>query len=240
MQALRHSATALWIPVVLSLFSTPAAAQPQRGSRMNIDSEDVGGVVTSAKGPEAGVWVIAETKDLPTKFVRIVVTDDHGRYLLPDLPSANYQIFVRGYGLVDSARQSAKPGQHLDLKVSLAPDAETAARVYPSAWWLSMLELPDDKDFQKKFSMDIKECFDCHQVGNKTTRELQSNSGQGATSTLDAWERRTKIGPSGPAMGNFFLAIGDQRKLFADWTDRIAHGESPKQTPPRPPGSSAI
>jgi hypothetical protein len=35
-----------------------------------IDPDDIGGTVTSAKGPEAGVWVIAETTDLPTKFAR--------------------------------------------------------------------------------------------------------------------------------------------------------------------------
>jgi hypothetical protein len=212
------------------------AAQQSRGSRVDIGKDDLGGVVTSSKGSEAGVWVIAETTDLPTKFVRIVVTDDRGRYLLPGLPQANYQVFVRGYGLVDSERQAAKPGQHLDLKAEIAPDARAAAQVYPSAWWLSMLTLPDDKEFQQKFSMDIKECYDCHQVGNKMTREIGPKSAPGASSTLDAWERRTKVGPSGPAMGNFFLAIGEQRKIFADWTDRIAKGESPKLTPPRPTG----
>ena len=42
---------------------------------------------------EAGVWVIAETTDLPTKFAKIFVTDDAGRYyLIPDLPKANYKI----------------------------------------------------------------------------------------------------------------------------------------------------
>src|SRR3954463_7632424 len=80
-----------------------------------IDPDDIGGIVTSSKGPEAGVWVIAETSELPTKFARIVVTDDQGRYVLPDLPRATYQVFVRGYGLVDSARVRATAGQHLDL-----------------------------------------------------------------------------------------------------------------------------
>jgi hypothetical protein len=65
--------------------------------------EDIAGTVTSTKGPEAGVWVIAETTDLPTKLIKIVVTDDRGRYLLPDLPPANYTVWVRGYGLVDSS-----------------------------------------------------------------------------------------------------------------------------------------
>src|SRR3982750_2428802 len=53
-----------------------------------IGATDIGGVVTSASGPEAGVWVIAETTDLPTKLVKIVVTDDRGRYLLPDFAEA--------------------------------------------------------------------------------------------------------------------------------------------------------
>jgi hypothetical protein len=72
------------------------------GGAVATDPDDIGGVVTGARGPEAGVWVIAETRDLPTKLARIVVTDDQGRYLLPDLPKANYDIWVRGYGLVDS------------------------------------------------------------------------------------------------------------------------------------------
>src|SRR5262245_12527955 len=38
------------------------------------------GTVTGERGPEAGVWVIAETNDLPTKLIKIVVTDDQGRY----------------------------------------------------------------------------------------------------------------------------------------------------------------
>src|SRR5262245_53032036 len=74
-----------------------------------IDADDLGGVVTGPKGPEAGVWVIAETSDLPTKFVRIVVTDDRGRYVVPDLPKANYNVWVRGYGLVDSPKVQSAP-----------------------------------------------------------------------------------------------------------------------------------
>lgn len=44
-----------------------------RGEAISIGSDDIGGVVTGTNGPEAGVWVIAETADLPTKFVKIVV-----------------------------------------------------------------------------------------------------------------------------------------------------------------------
>ena len=78
-------------------------------------ANEIEGVVTSAKGPEAGVWVIAETTELPTKFAKIVVTDDRGRYLMPDLPQANYSVWVRGYGLVDSPKVRAAPGKRLDL-----------------------------------------------------------------------------------------------------------------------------
>jgi hypothetical protein len=227
---------ALMATGLLTLPFSKVGAQQPRSVRVEFGKKDIAGVVTSSQGPEAGVWVIAETTELPTKFVRIVVTDEQGRYLIPDLPQANYQIFVRGYGLLDSRRQAAKPGQQLDLKADVAPDARSAAQVYPAAWWLSMLSLPGDREFHKKFTMDVKECFDCHQVGNKATREFGSAASAGATSTLDAWDRRTKVGPSGPSMGNFFQAIGPQRTIFAEWTDRIVKGDAPKQTPPRPRG----
>jgi hypothetical protein len=210
------------------------AAQNQGGA-IALDPDDIGGTVTSAKGPEAGVWVIAETSDLPTKFTRIVVTDDQGRYVLPDLPRETFQVFVRGYGLVDSARQSAKPGQRLDLRVNLAPDAKTAAQVYPAAYWLSMLE-PPSGPAAREFPMNIKTCFDCHQLGNKATREILPSMRQGTTSTMDAWNRRTTVGPSGPGMAGAYKAFGEHVKVFADWTDRIAKGETPKQIPPRPAG----
>ncbi len=83
------------------------AQQPQS---VPIDADDIGGTVTGPNGPEAGVWVIAETTDLPTRYTKSVVTDEQGRYVIPDLPVANYQVFVRGYGLADSPRLRVKPG----------------------------------------------------------------------------------------------------------------------------------
>src|ERR1700730_7217607 len=128
----------------------------QQTERVPIDADDIGGTVMSARGPEAGVWVVAETTELPTKFARIVVTDDRGRYVLPDLPRATYQVFVRGYGLVDLPRVSAKTGRQLNLKATIAPDAMTAALVYPAAWWLAMVKPPVGLEAQKKFAMDTK------------------------------------------------------------------------------------
>src|ERR1700690_3501352 len=75
-------------------------ARPQSGAQAA--AKEIGGVVTSSKGPEAGVWVIAETTQTPTTMRKIVVTDDRGRYLLPELPDVTYKVWVRGYGLVDS------------------------------------------------------------------------------------------------------------------------------------------
>jgi hypothetical protein len=76
------------IGVILLVSLRGLNAQQSSGEAVSIGDDDIGGVVTSTKGPEAGVWVIAETTDLPTKFVKIVVTDDKGRYLLPQLPKA--------------------------------------------------------------------------------------------------------------------------------------------------------
>jgi hypothetical protein len=131
-------------------------AQRSSGASVALDSDDIGGLVTSAKGPEAGVWVIAETTDLPTKFAKMVVTDDQGRYVLPDLPQANYEVFVRGYGLVDSARIRTTVGQRLDLKATVAPDGRAAAQVYPANYWLSLLEIPKGEHSVEHVALEIK------------------------------------------------------------------------------------
>src|SRR5881296_1433183 len=112
-----------------------------------LDTNDIGGLVTSTKGPEAGVWVIAETTDLPTKFVKIVVTDDRGRYLIPDLPKATYNVWVRGYGLVDSQKVKTTPGKSLNLTAVIAPDARAAAQYYPAGYWASLISVPEKTDF---------------------------------------------------------------------------------------------
>ena len=152
----------------------------------------IGGVVRSSTGPEAGVWVIAETKDLPTNFIKIVVTDDQGRYMVPELPAASYRVFVRGYGLVDSAPVQAKPGvADLNLTATLAKTPQEAAKVYPGDYWLSLFEPPAAKDFpgtgpapegnglgkgmltQNHYINSLKsDCNFCHQLGNEETRTV--------------------------------------------------------------------
>ena len=184
-----------------------------QGGPVAIDPDDIGGTVTSAKGPEAGVWVIAETTELPTKFARIVVTDDRGRYLLPDLPRATYQVFVRGYGLVDSPRRTAKPGQRLDLTAIVAPDGRAAAQVYPANYWLSLMEIPKGDVSDKDMLLETKACYSCHQVGDLVTRDISKNLGS-YTSSLDAWDHHVTVRPNGPGMTANFKRMGAQRKAY--------------------------
>ena len=222
-----------------------------RGGAPNVDDDDIGGVVRSEEGPEAGVWVIAETDALPTKFVRIVVTDDEGRYVLPDLPQATYRVWVRGYGLVDSPQVEAEPGQSLDLEAKQAPDERAAAEYYPAGYWFSLLEVPAPANFPgtgpegNGFSPDVRNqadflrsiksgnCTACHQLGNEATRELHPALGTFASSR-EAWERRLMSGQAGGSMTGSIHRLGADGTLsmFADWTDRIAAGE----LPPRPQG----
>jgi hypothetical protein len=132
--------------VALFLAAAPPVIAQAPAQAIPIDGDDIAGVVRGPRGPEAGVWVIAETTDLPTKFARIVVTDDQGRYLVPDLPQANYSVWVRGYGLVDAPKVRAIPGRQLDLVAIPAPNDAAAAHYYPAIYWYSMLTIPDAKE----------------------------------------------------------------------------------------------
>jgi hypothetical protein len=224
----------------------PAAAVP-------MDADDIGGVVTSPAGPEGGVWVIAETSDLPTRFRKIVVTDDRGRYLLPDLPRASYSVWVRGYGLVDSKPATGLPGRRLNLEATPAPTPQAAAAIYPANYWYSLIQVPGKDEFpgtgpagngispsmrsQADWISQMKDgCQLCHQMGNRATRELLRPIA-GAKTTRDAWDLRVRAGQRGPTMSAALDRFGRERALamFADWTDRIAKGETPVQ-PPRPVG----
>ena len=94
------------------------------------------------------MWVIAETNELPTKFVRIVVTDDQGRYLIPDLPKANYNVWVRGYGLVDSPKSKSAGGKTLEShRRRPRPTRAPPRAYYPAGYWFSLLKVPDKSEF---------------------------------------------------------------------------------------------
>jgi hypothetical protein len=226
----------------------------QQGTPVSIGGNDIGGVVSSSKGPEAGAWVIAETIDLPTRYIKEVVTDDRGRYLIPDLPKAKYTVWARGYGLVDSPKLQAEPGKLLDLKPTVAPDAKTAAQYYPANYWYSLLEVPEKNEFpgtgptgngispnvtsQGQWIHLIKtdSCESCHQLGNRYTRTIPAMFGD--LDPAHAWMRRVQSGQAATAMVGGLAQLGPERatKQFGDWTTRIMKGELPAAAPPRPQG----
>ena len=219
------------------LTSELKAQQPQ--VRVAIDVDDIGGRVTSVNGPEAGVWVIAETSDFSVKFRKIVVTDDQGRFVLPDLPRATYQVWVRGYGLVDSKPVSSALGRQLALTAVVAPDAHAAAQIYPASYWMSLMQLPGKDKFpmqvaapatapgargvgglaavatprviesQEQWVNTVKGCIVCHQMGTKATRELSPALGT-FNSSIDAWERRLRSGQTGANMYRTVTGMGSR------------------------------
>src|SRR5690348_16139639 len=107
--------SAAMLAITLALAGPSTQINAQTPPALSVGVAEIGGVVTGPAGPEAGVWVIAETTDLPTKYAKIVVTDDQGRYMIPELPKAKYKVWVRGYGLVDSQKVDAEPGRPLNL-----------------------------------------------------------------------------------------------------------------------------
>ncbi len=232
---LRQAGVAVAMACCLVASATWVGARQAEGSRVALDADDIGGVVTNAGRPEAGVWVVAETQDLETRFIRIVVTDDQGRYVVPDLPQATYEVFVRGYGLVDSPRVNATPGQQLDLRAVPAADAKTASMLYPANYWLSLMAVPSGDLSVAAVASTVKNCLQCHQIGDLATREIPPVLGTFSTS-LDAWDARVAVGPSGPGMANTFERLGPQRAAFSVWSDRIAAGAFPLLPPPRPSG----
>ena len=247
---------ALAIVFAVLLFGVSTREVVGQRPAVAIDADDIGGVVTGPKGPEAGVWVIAETTNLPTKFIRSVVTDDQGRYVVPDLPKAMYSVWARGYGLVDSAKVQSEPGKMVNLSAMPAPSARAAAEYYPAQYWFAMLKVPGAADFPgtgpsgNGISPNIKSqgqwiadtvgtdaCISCHGLGNKATRTIPKELGVFDNSSA-AWERRVQSGQAGSQMIGRLTNAGRARSLgmYADWTDRIAAGELPSAAPARPQG----
>jgi hypothetical protein len=244
--------------IAVAMFLTGATAQLRAQQSappgVTVGESDLGGVVTGPNGPEAGVWVIAETTDLPTKLAKIVVTDDQGRYVLPELPKASYSVWVRGYGLVDSPKVTTAPGRILNLTAVPAPNAAAAAEYYPAIYWYSMLKVPEKGMFpgtgpggnglaahlksQAEWLNVVKTngCYTCHALGNKATRTIPKEFAD--MKPEEAWARRIMSGQAQLQMANAIsrLDVPHALKLFADWTDRIAAGELPGTKPSRPQG----
>src|SRR3984893_7220798 len=225
-----YSGMVIVVGVILAATLGGVRAAQNKGGTLHVGAADIGGVVNDAAGHEAGVWVIAETSDLPTKFVKIVVTDDQGRYLVPDLPKANYSVWVRGYGLVDSPKSKGTPGMTMNLKAVPAPDKKAAIEYYPALYWFSLLQIPPKSDFPgtgpsgNGISSSIKTqgqwireivntdgCTGCHQMGDKATREIPKSILDQIHDSKGAWDRRIQAGQAGTRMSARFNQVGRQR-----------------------------
>jgi hypothetical protein len=254
MKKLMHSIAAI---TALLASGVPLAQQSADEERAYPEGF-ITGRVTSANGPEAGVWVIAQTEETNTPFVKIVVTDDDGRFTLPQLPDNTFDIWVRGYGLTDSAKVEGRPGDtDLELTAVVAATPQEAAKVYPGDYWLSLLEVPGKDKFpgtgavadggngflptvesQASWMHSFKkDCNFCHQLGNQLTRTLGHMDALGFDSHEEAWTYRTSLGVRGTGMQSAFLAFGKDgmAKTMADWTRKV-ESEAVPPAPPRPKG----
>ena len=235
--------------LVAAVLVTLTTRQPVAAA---LDDGVITGVVTSGNGPEAGVWVIADTDDLDTHFRKIVVTNNAGRFLLPELPEATYSVWVRGYGLVDSDQVMASPGTELELRGTIAATPQEAAEIHPASYWYSLIEPPRPDEFPGSrvdgngispglqtqgqwIDAQKQGCMLCHQLGTKITREVPNLDQY--DSPVAAWDARVQFGQHGASMSNVMSRFGRRRglEMFADWSDRIAGGEVPPP-PPRPAG----
>ena len=256
MKTILFRAKYAWIAAGILACMAPLAA-PQPRSNYLSPPGYISGVVQGEKGPEAGVWVIAETKEMSTNFIKIVVTDDRGRFVLPELPVFNYKVWVRGYGIVDSTAVDAKPSAtQLNLKVASAKTPQEAAKVYPGNYWLSMMAPPAKNMFpgtgaqgngmgtrmqsQELWINSLKsDCNFCHQLGNALTRDTKHvlSAKPELKTDEEAWEWRLGVGVRGTNMYTVLSNQGKEPSLkaFADWTRAIESGQVPP-TPPRPSG----
>ena len=216
----------LWVLLV------GGAVQGQQPATQLDNAAIAGTVVNGASGrPEAGVWVIAETKSLPTPFRKIVVTDDQGRFLVPELPAASYELWVRGYGLKDSTRTKAERGAQVKLQAADAATPREAARIYPASEWASLIRppaqetLPAEYKTQEQWLAGLRGCNQCHQLGMPTSRIL---------TRPEQWDALFRLNNG---MNSAADRLGRQAliKALVDWTTRIGAGEVPK-APPRPAG----
>jgi len=235
----RSSALMAAAAVVIALLTLGAVLGTGSDKKASRGTGFIQGTVTSgAKHPEAGVWVIAETDDLPTPYRKIVVTNGKGRFVIPELPEAEYQVWVRGYGLIDSEKvpvtvRRKGPKAGVAIKAQVAGTPQEAAAHYPANYWLSLFRPPANTEAlpggrnQHAWMSDFKlGCELCHQMGSASARGMRGNR-----AGLDAGLKKAGV-MDGVASGLGRDAVLD---ALADWGGRIAAGQVP-EAPPRPAG----
>jgi streptogramin lyase len=244
------------VAAVLLLFAGSVAGCARGATTVDVDQKSIGGVVLNGQKAEAGVWVVAETTGLPTHFSRIVVTDDSGRFLIPDLPAtASYDVWVRGYGLRDSQPVKTATGKQVTLQVDSARSPQEAAKIYPANYWLSLWEPPSAD------RLPLADAEGHIATANHADVDEETAVGARAYPGREHWVGHVKLGcmlchQLGQDISRLFtrpehwdavweraqmvrtadsLGKGVLRKSLAEWGARIEKGEVPP-TPPRPSG----
>ena len=206
---------------VLCVAARPAVGGPQNVPGLKVDKSSIGGTVANSNGgkAEAGVWVIAETKSLPAPFRKIVVTDDQGRFLVPDLPDGAYELWVRGYGLKDSEPVKSARGETVKLQVADAANPQEAAKIYPASYWTSLIQPPTGSDLPARYKTQEEwlgdqrnGCNHCHELGMVATRRY---------TTVEDWDAVFSRAKAMHQELNF-LGKNTVEKVLADWGSRIA------------------
>ena len=258
---MRKSALVLLAVVVLGLVGVVVwqsrSARAVSAESVVVDQASIGGVVLNGQRPEAGVWVIAETTELPTHFSRIVVTDDLGRFVVPDLPAASYDVWVRGYGLRDSEPVRAARGQRLTLEITNARTPQEAAKHYPANYWLSLYEPPPAGSLPLTNAEEGAPLARAREEG----QDEETADAAGSYPSREHWVGQAKLGcmlchQMGQEITRLWVRPGDWdavwdragmegtaarlgkpvlKKSLAAWASRIAAGEVPP-APPRPSG----
>ena len=108
-QVLFSTVAAIGIAAMAATVPDPARAQQAGGRHRQGRHRRRGAPARAGRKPASGSS--PRRPSCRPSIAKIVVTDDQGRYVIPDLPTANYQVWVRGYGLVDSPkmRGEARP-----------------------------------------------------------------------------------------------------------------------------------
>ena len=224
------------------------AAAARRGNQIAIDADDIAGVVTSESRTRSG--------RLGHRRNRRTCRPSSARSWSPTTrvgtccPICRRKAtFTSGFAATASLTRAPfdrRPGGDSPLTGRPAPDARTAARVYPG----ELLVLADrhpgedefpgtgpigqrhragDADAASLDQSDQSDCNVCHQIGNQATREIPASA---RDVRVDASTRGTAACRSGRTArhdqhGDRAGTPARPRRCSRDWTDRIARRRGP-------------
>ena len=238
------------LTAALACAALVAAAAPERSRwRRRTTTASSAAPSPSTDGPEAGVWVIAETDELEDG-----VPQDRrhrrrtGSTCCRSCRTRPSRSGSAATGWSTPEPVAARPDQELDLTAVVAASPQEAAQVYP-LHLLAVAHQPARRarvpghrsrgqrhqpaDGQPgRVDQQPEGLQRCHQVGNKRTREIPDLDD--FDSARSAWADRVQRGQRGSLMNSFVTRFGPDAGLdmLVDWTDRIAAGEAPPRPAP--------